>query len=873
MGPSLLLSCLLWAAMVCMTMAQTPKFLVTAPRLLHVGVKEDVWVQMEWPQDAKVPDNVGVQMFLRNQRTMADCTDRYQLTLNTRNNHISKQTIELTPIRATTCKLDEQRSSRYVQLVMTSAALGGNPKVVSIPYSYKRGYIFIQTDKTVYTPKESVNIRVFTLDHMMRPSEESVTSTVINAEGFQVRKSQKHSLHSVVTDKFMIPDISTTGVWTISAYYSSAPESNFTAEFEVKKYVLPNFEVKIIPELPYFQINKAEFRVKVEARYVYGEPVNGVAHVRVGIINPSGKKIMLQGLEQQVKMEDGEGTIQIKKDDIVRKSESSAEQLLGSTFYMAATVMEKASGTLEENELTTVKFVTSPYNLDFSKTKKYFTPGTPTQIVAEVTYTDGTPARGVKVILLKAKKQLNSFPSDEDGKVVFPINTDVNEKSLDITIRAEGSDGQLEETIFLSAYISITNSYLHMDVPSQVLSPGESLKVTVKMVTPNAGSVKRIYYMVLNKGQILDLRFIERSDFMVFSVPVSTKMIPSFRIIAYYYLNSEIVANSAWVDVSDVCEGKLHIRTDVKDSILPGQSFKLTVETDDTTSVSLSAVDTAVYLVNAKSKLTPDKVFKAMNDYDLGCSPGGGRDSNSVFTDAGVAFVSSFSHSDFASLGCQGSQRKKRSTDFVGLAKQKADRYASADLKKCCNNGMVLLPPRMERDCNKRARRVESGACRNAFLDCCKYADDLRKKIASEKRRKNTIGRTHVDNFDEEDFADESEIQVRAKFPETWFWRTIKVNKKHSDIVAVPDSITTWEIQAVGMSAGKGFCVADPVKVKVFKPFHIYLRVPLTVKRFEQIELRPVLYNFGERELKREGVAVVEEKSFVLNPKGKEIVV
>ncbi|KAM5146547.1 complement C4-B-like [Mantella aurantiaca] len=757
---------------------------------------------------------------------------------------------QLTAKKASTCMMDERKSSGYVQMVMTSVVLGEKPQVVSIPISYKRGYIFIQTDKSVYTLKESVKMRVFTLDHMMRPTEESIISTVTNAEGLQVQKIERFSQTSIVDNKLVIPDISTPGVWRISAYFTSAPETNFTTEFEVKNYVLPNFEVKIKPELPYFQINKSQFTVKVEARYVYGEPVNGVVHLRVGIIDQTGKKIILQGLEQQVQMEDGEGTAQISKDDILKKVVQSSENLVGSTLYIAATVLEKASGTLEEKELTSVKFVTSPYNLDFSKTKRYYTPGTPTQIVAEVTYTDGTPARGITVKILKAYKQLHSAVSDEDGKAVFQVTTDAKEKSLDLTIRAEGIDGRQEERLSLTSYTSKTNSFLHMEVPSQVLNPGQSIKVTVKVVTPHSGSVQRIYYMVLNKGQILDFRFIEKSDSMMFSVPVSTKLIPSFRIIAYYYLNSEIIANSVWVDVSDVCEGKLQIRTDVKDSLPPTSSFKLTMETDDVTSVSLSAVDTAVYLVNSKNRLTPGKVFKAMNDYDLGCSPGGGRDSSSVFMDAGMAFVSSFGYSDMNKLGCRVSQRKKRSIDFNAFTNQKANQYSPPALKKCCQDGMGLQIIRMDRDCKKRAKHVENKDCRNVFLDCCQYAEDLRKNITIANRRKNIIGRKSGDNQNEEDFVDESAVYIRSYFPESWLWKTITVNTKHTETVPVPDSITTWEIQAIGMSVGKGFCVVDPVKVKVYKPFHIHLRVPLTVKRFEQIELRPVLYNFGEQPLK-----------------------
>ncbi|XP_075692559.1 complement C4-like isoform X2 [Rhinoderma darwinii] len=637
------------------------------------------------------------------------------------------------------------------------------------------------------------------------------------------------------------------GDWKISAYYNSAPESNSTAEFEVKKYVLPNFEVKIVPELPYFLVSKKEFKIKVEARYVYGEPVNGITYVRLGIIGQDRQKTLLQGLEQNVKLTEGEGTVLVSMDGIVKKLSQPKENLVGSTFYIAASVMEAASGTLEEKEISFVKFVISPYILDLSKTKRYFNPGMPVTVVAEVTHTDGSPAPGVKVKLLKSNVELRSSISDNNGAAVFLINTDSNQKLLEIKVTAGDDGAQQDEPLHLTPYNSKENSFLHLEIPNQILSPGESVKIAIKVVTPDPGRVKKVYYMILNKGQILDLKSIDRRDFMVVNVLVTAKMVPSFRVIAYYYLSSEIVANSVWVEITDVCEGKLQLRTNVLDSIQPGQPFQLTIETDDKTSVSLSAVDTAVYLLNSKNKLTPTKVFKAMNDYDLGCSAGSGKDYKSVFMDAGLAFISSAGYSNMNEFGCKVPQRKKRSPDFSALANQKVNQYSN-QLKQCCVTGMKLLPPRMNRKCETRAQRIATNDCRKVFIDCCKYAEDLRKKIQLNKK-KEVIGRTQKVE-EEDDFTDEGDVQVRSSFPESWLWRTITVNKKHSETVSVHDTITTWEIQAVGMSEGKGFCVVDPIKVKVFKQFHLHLRVPYSVKRFEQMELRPVLYNYYDEELK-----------------------
>lgn len=42
------------------------------------------------------------------------------------------------------------------------------------------------------------------------------------------------------------------------------------------------------------------------------------------------------------------------------------------------------------------------------------------------------------------------------------------------------------------------------------------------------------------------------------SILISPEMIPSFRVIAFYYdTDGDIIADSLWVDVQDRCEGKV----------------------------------------------------------------------------------------------------------------------------------------------------------------------------------------------------------------------------------------------------------------------------------------------------------------------------
>lgn len=46
-----------------------------------------------------------------------------------------------------------------------------------------------------------------------------------------------------------------------------------------------------------------------------------------------------------------------------------------------------------------------------------------------------------------------------------------------------------------------------------------------------------------------------------------------------------------------------------------------------------------------------------------------------------------------------------------------------------------------------------------------------------------------------------------------------------------------------------GFCVADPHTFDVFKDFFVSLRLPYSVKRHEQLEIKAVIYNYLPNDL------------------------
>uniref|UniRef100_A0A8K9V9N7 Complement 4B (Chido blood group) n=1 Tax=Oncorhynchus mykiss TaxID=8022 RepID=A0A8K9V9N7_ONCMY len=330
---------------------------------------------------------------------------------------------------------------------------------------------------------------------------------------------------------------------------------------------------------------------------------------------------------------------------------------------------------------------------------------------------------------------------------------------------------------------------------------------------------------VFSRGVLTKQGSVKSGDLTKVQLPITPDMTPSFRLIGYYYdQKGDIITDSVWVDVDDACEGTVKVKS--KDEYLPGNTAKLEIDLNgQKAKVALLAVDKAIYALNAQNKLTPKQVFSSMQSYDLGCSYGGGSDTASVLNDAGLSFISN-SH--------------------VLSRMRKESSYSDAKLQECCSHGLSLIP--MLRTCQQRAERVaranKDRVCVKAFLDCCIEGEKLR-----EKKKRDDAQRGHgrtASATDIEDFFDTTNQQIRRSFPPSFAFAVVDINGKGSHTVALPDSITTWEIQAVSLSASHGICVAEPHEFRVFKKVFVSLRLPYSVKRFEQMSIAPVVYNYWD---------------------------
>ena len=87
--------------------------------------------------------------------------------------------------------------------------------------------------------------------------------------------------------------------------------------------------------------------------------------------------------------------------------------------------------------------------------------------------------------------------------------------------------------------------------------------------------------------------------------------------------------------------------------------------------------------------------------------------------------------------------------------------------------------------------------------------------------------------------------RVRQFFPETWLWADVVTDETGRAVLPAeaPDSITTWQLRAVGVSPEHGLGIADAA-LTVFQPFFLQVDLPYSAIRGEEFPVKVALYNY-----------------------------
>uniref|UniRef100_A0A8C7DXB0 Complement C3 n=1 Tax=Naja naja TaxID=35670 RepID=A0A8C7DXB0_NAJNA len=670
-------------------------YTLITPAVLRTDTEEQILVEAHGDNTPKQLD-IFVHDFPRKQKTLFQT----RVDMNPAGGMLVTPTIEIPANEVST----DSRQNQYVVVQVTGPQVRLE-KVVLL--SYQSSFLFIQTDKGIYTPGSPVLYRVFSMDH----NTSKMNKTVIVE--FQVR----------IVSAILL------GTWKIVAKYKHSPE-NYTAYFDVRKYVLPSFEVRLQPSEKFFYIDGNEnFHVSITARYLYGEEVEGVAFVLFGVKIDDAKKSIPDSLTR-IPIIDGDGKATLKRDTF-RSRFPNLNELVGHTLYASVTVMT------ESGEQGGIHIVTSPYQIHFTKTPKYFKPGLPYELTVYVTNPDGSPAAKVPVVSEAFHSEGTTL---SDGTAKLFLNTPSNAQSLPITVRTNHEvfprERQATKSMTATAYQTQGGSgnYLYVAITSTEIKPGDNLRVSFNVMgnTNSLNQIKYFTYLILNKGKIFKVGRQPRRDgqnLVTMNLHITPDLIPSFRFVAYYQVgNNEIVADSVWVDVKDTCMGTLVVKGENRIQ-MPGAAVKIKLEGDPGARVGLVAVDKAVYVLNDKYKISQAKIWDTIEKSDFGCTAGSGQNNLGVFEDSGLALTTStnLNTKQRSAAKCpQPANRRRRSSVLLLDSKaSKAAEFQDQDLRKCCEDVMHENP--MGYTCEKRAKYIQEGdACKAAFLECCRYIKGVR---------------------------------------------------------------------------------------------------------------------------------------------------
>ncbi|KAK2494605.1 hypothetical protein MC885_020162 [Smutsia gigantea] len=703
-----------------------------------------------------------------------------------------------------------QPGQQYVIIRATWASSSASFMEKMVLVAPHAGYIFIQTDKTIYTPDHLVQYRVFAVNHKLDPVTKTFTLDIkvsspdgLNPEGITVVSQDLLAKEGFYTSSFHLPELISLGTWSIEASYQSAAQQKFKAAFDVKEYVLPSFEVQLTPNKTFFSLNDEALGVDIKAQYIFNKPVEGHALAIFGVKLDSRRMPIQSSLQRVEQISEGLGRVSLQKATLMATFQDPKENFTGASIFVNVTVFS-SGGEMVQAETSGVKIVQSPYNIKFTRTPQYFKPGMPFHFRIPpqvfVSNPDGSPASRV---LVRCQNQ-KTYTSDS-GVATLTINTEANLEKLPILVETDESV-QLKEpaSARMTAWPYSTQdgsgNFLHIEVKTLGTEVDSNLQLNFNTKHKNPSARDRISHftiLVLSKGQIVYAKHQLKSHGSVYTaaiIDVTPEMLPSFRILAFYLLpkgagqDPELVADSIWIDVNDRCMGTLKVG-------LKNEGLVQTLEPN-------SPVELKVTDWHCPQNAPPS--------------------------------------------------RQRRSLKRLETKRNTVNKFETELERKCCEAGLRESPVGLS--CEKRTQHVRYGpACVAAFLSCCHLSEALSREVREEQLLLGTMD-------DDEEFDDIflEDLPVRTLFPESWLWRKFTLPKSESGIshysalVNVPDSITTWQFVAVSLKAGQGLCVSDPFELTVMKPFFVDLKLPSSVIRNEQVQIHAVLYNFKDRQVRVE---------------------
>nr|XP_046244326.1 alpha-2-macroglobulin-like [Scatophagus argus] len=716
-----------------------------------------------------------------------------------------------------------------------------------------RPMTFIQTDKPIYLPGQTVHFRVVTLDTKLRPADQLYN--IIEIEDPHSNRigqwlNQK-SEGTILQHSYSLNSEAREGHYTVIVDING---SKIRHSFKVEKYVLPKFDVKINSSNE-ASIGQDEIEAEVCAKYTYGQPVPAsieaemcrslqryIFSTRLAVPDhPDGVPEITAPCHKETKQTDKTGcaTFAFKMSTFTKLD----MKVLQDVLELKVKVEEEGTGVsfLQEKRVQ-LSYVIG--KLSFTDTPTIYEEGANVAGKVKAVYYNNTPIPDMPVYLFEGEvwssRRLQNLTTDKDGVAAFLFSTADLKGSIHLhisntpTLGYSGYRTAYYETADHTVSLAQTSSpdtktissleVKKMDGPLPCNSDVD-ISIQYTVIGEAKGSVD-VMCLALSRGAVVmqAVRNFEVQDKSVtkgevsFKLNVSPEMAPEVQVVAYAVLPSEaVIAHSADFSIEKCFSHQVSLKFSPSPAI-PGEETTVQLTAHSHSLCGLSAVDQSVLIKEPGKSLDAEKIFNLLPVKKATYIPYETEDPVHCLHVRPRRYVLPYpqekddAHTVFQNVGL-----KMATNLFIRVPP--CLKYKGREYHQGHGYGMRVA---MEYDSVPQMSRMNVGM-----------------GVGSSPGRP-------ASGFSGSSFSPSPPIEtVRTFFPETWIWDLVKVGESGTKDVAftVPDTITTWQTEAFCLSP-QGFGLAPHKELNVFQPFFLELSLPYSIIRGEHFELKATTFNY-----------------------------
>ncbi|MEA1966529.1 MAG: alpha-2-macroglobulin family protein, partial [Euryarchaeota archaeon] len=653
----------------------------------------------------------------------------------------------------------------------------------------KSNPIFIETDKPIYRPGQTVHGRIILLSNNLKPIEDFVELEIADAKGIKVfRETLETNGFGVATFDLPLSTEPNLGTWKIKA---EAGESKSVVDIEVERYVLPKFEIET-------EIGKNWFLVSdtiagtVSANYFFGKSVDGSVEIEAVRYTGTWETYATYSAI----LENGSAEFELPAVGWIAGTYGAGGQ---GSLMLNISVTDTGNHAEETTEL--LKIVESDTILQLIPESSTVKPGLLFEVLVVTEDPDGN-AIDTDVSITAAFHESgytetvrDDIVTTENGIAIlsYTIPDNCTGAYIEATCRDTSGDGAVvRRSVNLDAAYSPGASFIHIAQTSDgVPNVGDTITFAVHSTNPGT-----VFYDIFANGRTVYSGTSERSEI---AVQVTPQMSPAAKIVAYMINpNSEVSADVLPFDVR--FETSVDLTSEFgSDTVAPGDAVRVNFDAGTGSMIGVAIVDESVYALSA-GRLNLKQVFDELEkrfmapQIEIHPEYGGYYENRLVGTydildDAGMQVLAS----------------------------------PSFEIPK--------TPVPEARDMWKGVGGVEVAVMDMAVEEA--EAMPMPAAMATPAPTSAVDGELATVE------------RVRQFFPETWLWMpdllTDADGRAQIDLTA-PDSITTWRLHAVSTSE-EGIGISEG-RLTVFQEFFLDPDLTYSVTRGEVFPVRVQVYNY-----------------------------